>query len=797
MRKNLRIVATTVLSVMLAVTMGHSTFAATEPAEWTEPTTAIADAEIQITGDKIAETDAFKAYQVIKEGNGKYVLNTDLITSDVINQINEYVKQTPENQEVTKANEEYKANNSDATEDELQSYAGLYDADSLLAALTALAPESDDVITDANTTGQDVEEQTDVVNYLAKALYNVYETPATDLTDDQESMLALNREEITKDSENATVESGKVVYKPGKKGTYLIIGDGSDNGTIYLNMLASVMQDGKQNGQNQYKGSKIVAKASQANGSKSITNKTNANGESNQRTENSDYVKAATISGYTDKGVPSTATEEKTTTSEDGGESTTTTVYKDTYTPDSKDKEVDSQSNTIGDTINFTLSADVPCYPSDATDKTFYMGDVLGADGGYAGLTYVGNIEVKGTIGSVDTALKEGTDYKVVYFSDYSGKTVISSLTDASAVKAFAIVYDYDKIKGYDTVTATYDTILNENAVIASVGNPNSFKLVYSTNPYHKESYEPGKDDSDGNSNPLYPTAKASWSTKDQSYKETSDMSVIYTYSLAVEKIETRPADADDSYVDVVLQGAKFNVYANKAEDDTLSKLVGTITTDEKGYGVLVGLAQAATYYLQEIEAPDGYSLDSTIHDVALNADNFDSKVTTTTTTTTTKTETVEGTISYTGDEKEALRTNGIALEAKNKDGEQLYFKATGRDSENAVIYSNAVADLVTDATTTLDGESEAVNNLKAYVSNQTETVYQNGVELTSTYTKVDEAKSTDIDVTGYRAVIPNTKLGALPATGGMGTYIFTIVGVCIMVCAAGLYFVNRKRRNA
>lgn len=45
----------------------------------------------------------------------------------------------------------------------------------------------------------------------------------------------------------------------------------------------------------------------------------------------------------------------------------------------------------------------------------------------------------------------------------------------------------------------------------------------------------------------------------------------------------------------------------------------------------------------------------------------------------------------------------------------------------------------------------------------------------------------------GNGATIKNTKLSTLPSTGGMGTYIFTIVGVVIMVVAAGFLFLRRK----
>lgn len=56
--------------------------------------------------------------------------------------------------------------------------------------------------------------------------------------------------------------------------------------------------------------------------------------------------------------------------------------------------------------------------------------------------------------------------------------------------------------------------------------------------------------------------------------------------------------------------------------------------------------------------------------------------------------------------------------------------------------------------------------------------------------------------VTGVVAENPSnikmndTKLSALPSTGGIGTTIFTIAGCLIMVTAAGLFFASRKRTN-
>ena len=42
-----------------------------------------------------------------------------------------------------------------------------------------------------------------------------------------------------------------------------------------------------------------------------------------------------------------------------------------------------------------------------------------------------------------------------------------------------------------------------------------------------------------------------------------------------------------------------------------------------------------------------------------------------------------------------------------------------------------------------------------------------------------------------------NTQISKLPSTGGMGTYIFTIVGIAVIAVAAGMVVVSRKKKNS
>lgn len=49
-------------------------------------------------------------------------------------------------------------------------------------------------------------------------------------------------------------------------------------------------------------------------------------------------------------------------------------------------------------------------------------------------------------------------------------------------------------------------------------------------------------------------------------------------------------------------------------------------------------------------------------------------------------------------------------------------------------------------------------------------------------------------EVTVNAGEFVNTKLSSLPSTGGMGTYLFTIIGVVVMAGAAGAFFISRRK---
>ncbi len=65
----------------------------------------------------------------------------------------------------------------------------------------------------------------------------------------------------------------------------------------------------------------------------------------------------------------------------------------------------------------------------------------------------------------------------------------------------------------------------------------------------------------------------------------------------------------------------------------------------------------------------------------------------------------------------------------------------------------------------------------------------------TSTYSATYDGGTTTVTKSETNTDIQNTKMGELPSTGGVGTCVFTICGVSIMLIAAGMLVDGRKRK--
>lgn len=221
---------------------------------------------------------------------------------------------------------------------------------------------------------------------------------------------------------------------------------------------------------------------------------------------------------------------------------------------------------------------------------------------------------------------------------------------------------------------------------------------------------------------------------KAEGVNKKEDEETVYTYQLAFLKTG-EGEDADG------LAGAQFGIY----KDADCTQLIDVVTTNENGYAVSANV-EYGTYYVKELVAPTGYSLNDKVY--AITAD------WTTATTTSTAAET-ERTYTTTKPSDDALQVGWI------KDHTFYSFDVVGGNT---------------------DGYQAA------YLES----------EKTTTSTKTDFVENGDVGGTALLDdAIPNTKLSTLPGTGGIGTTIFTIGGIVIMITAAGLFFANRRKNSA
>ena len=263
----------------------------------------------------------------------------------------------------------------------------------------------------------------------------------------------------------------------------------------------------------------------------------------------------------------------------------------------SVEKKVDTnktESNAqIGQKVSFTLTSKVP----DMTDyDTYYFAfkDTMSK-----GLTFDEN-SVEVTIG--EQKLTKVTDFTVTTTNDdTTGATNITieilNMKAAGTAKYTA---------GAD-IKVTYSATLNKDAVVGNTGNTNSAKVEYQNGPNQEDH---------GTSNPSITTTR--------------------TYPVNVQKHAF-----EDNNADSFLAGAKFALSTSKTvptftkgengsytlenSDTNVVRLVGSDATyrvaeknDEAGavtYFTTVGTSattinglKAGTYYLHEIEAPEGYN---------------------------------------------------------------------------------------------------------------------------------------------------------------------------------------------
>ena len=229
---------------------------------------------------------------------------------------------------------------------------------------------------------------------------------------------------------------------------------------------------------------------------------------------------------------------------------------------DSDDHWDKDNTADIGQTVNFQTTI-----TAQAGAQNYVLHDKMDK-----GLTFNNDINVKKNGSVVDT----------------SNYTLNANITDGCTFEIVFAQEFCDKLNANDTIIVTYSATLNENAVIGEKGNTNEAKLEYGDK------------------------------------KTISSKTITKTYQIPVFKytkkndgtnkglsgaIFTLSKDPKgDNPIELVKITEPANTYrvAKKIEAEGITKIT-KVTTPENGSFTIIGL-DADTYFLTEIQQPDGYN---------------------------------------------------------------------------------------------------------------------------------------------------------------------------------------------
>jgi fimbrial isopeptide formation D2 family protein/LPXTG-motif cell wall-anchored protein len=464
------------------------------------------------------------------------------------------------------------------------------------------------------------------------------------------------------------------------------------------------------------------------------------------------------------------------------GQSFIVNSKEDSTSPSIDKKIVNSDDSTsqysaasIGDTVNYKISAKVPD-TSRYTKYYYVITDTLSA-----GLTLndTGNTGFTVTIG--DKTLVRDADYTVKF--------------PTTPANTFRIVFkNFTQWSQNSDIVITYSATLNENAVVGKTGgNTNSAKLTYSNNPNAEYKGITSDPDDPGDT----PSEDGVVTTKD---------STTYTYTTGLElyKVDSKSNR---------LQGASFKIEATSG----LNKVITSTDSFEAVQYYTSDLDESTDYWYESNagvfynKAP-GKMTDKEKSDLKSSVIRY--------------TEAQDGTTSVTG----PLVYNAGSGEYETWLADKTY----NLDSDKSPYYNSGyIAYKKIETKTTITSEEAATNSYAGTVGENgelefngisegtytiTETEAPTGynklstpIEIKVTWTapttegadcswnfeivnnSISSQKIASVDTGKIRLDIVNKAGSSLPETGGIGTTIFYVAGT-ILVLGAAVALITRRR---
>ena len=141
---------------------------------------------------------------------------------------------------------------------------------------------------------------------------------------------------------------------------------------------------------------------------------------------------------------------------------------------------------------------------------------------------------------------------------------------------------------------------------------------------------------------------------------------------------------------------------------------------------------------------------------------------------------------------KDSERSTALNFK-KTAEGEYLYVEAPITDKEGNVITTKEIV-TNTNGTVKIKGLDVGTYYFKEITAPKGYSVRQDSVNATLEVTADNGKDGVASKVLTATTEMKDTKLSALPSTGGMGTYLFTIIGVVVMAGAAGAFFISRRK---